>query len=79
MNLTEWGQYAKAYEMLHNALISGIVAAPEGHKVTKLGFWEDGNGNLRYIKAYDGELLLFTLEFSNASEAGSETWSIIRS
>ena len=61
------------------AAVSGIMAPPKGHKITKIGFWEDSNGNLKYIKAYDGETLLFTLTFSNAGEAAAETWNMARS
>lgn len=61
------------------AALSGIMAPSKSHKITKLGFWEDSNGNLKYIKAYDGETLLFTLTFSNAGAASSETWNMTRS
>ena len=35
---TKWGQYEEAYKQIHNAIISQLTAAPEGKKVTKLGF-----------------------------------------
>jgi len=75
----EWGQYAQAFKAIHDAMRSGLAKAPEGKNVTKIGFWEDANGNIKYIKFYDDAELLFTLEFSNAGAAGSETWSITRS
>jgi hypothetical protein len=75
---TPWGRYEEAYKAIHNAIVSGITKPPEGRKITKIGFWEDANGNIKYIKYYDGATLLFTLEFSNAGAASSETWSIAR-
>jgi len=74
----EWGQYADAYKAIHDAIRSTITIPPEGRKITKIGFWEDSVGNVRYIKFYEGAELLFTLSFSNAGEASSETWSITR-
>jgi len=57
----------------------GITKPPENEQIFKIGFWEDSEGNIRYIKFYNKELeLLFTLEFSNAGEATSETWNITR-
>ena len=73
-----WGDYAWAYKAIHDAISSGLVNAPQGKKVTKIGFWEDSDGNIKYIKFYDGEELLFTLTFSDAGEAASETWNITR-
>ena len=75
----EWGQYAQAFKAIHDAMRSGLAKVPEGKNVTKIGFWEDSDGNVKYIKFYDGAELLFTLEFSNAGAAGSETWNITRS
>jgi len=60
------------------SLFSSISRIPSGKSVSKIGFWEDSDGNIRYIKFYDGEEVLFTLEFSNAGTASSETWSITR-
>ena len=74
-----WGQYAQAYNAIHDAIRSGLASAPEGKKVTKIGFWEDADSNIKYIKFYDGEELLFTLTLSDAGAAGSETWNITRS
>jgi len=56
----------------------GIGMIPEGKQCTKIGFWEDSNGDIKYVKFYDGDELLFTLTFSNAGEAASETWNISR-
>lgn len=75
----EWGQYQQAYRAIHDAIRSGLANAPQGKNVTKIGFWEDSDGNIKYIKFYDGVELLFTLEFSNAGAAGAETWNITRS
>lgn len=74
----EWGQYQQAYKAIHDAIRSGLADAPQGKNVTKIGFWEDMDSNIKYIKFYAGTELLFTLEFSNAGAAGSETWSITR-
>jgi len=77
--MVEWGNYAEAYKAIHDAIRSSLTNAPEGKSITKIGFWEDVNGNIKYIKFYDGAELLFTLTLSNAGEATSETWSITRS
>jgi hypothetical protein len=76
---SNWGDYSWAFQAIHDAIRSGLASAPAGKKVTKVGFWEDANGDIKYIKFYDGEDLLFTLTFSDAGEAASETWSITRS
>ncbi len=60
------------------AALSSITAPGKDHKITKIGFWEDANSNIKYIKFYDGETLLFTLTFSDAGEATEETWNIAR-
>jgi hypothetical protein len=74
-----WSNYAQAYKAIHDAIRSGLAKAPEGKNVTKIGFWEDANGNIKYIKFYDGAELLFTLTFSDAGESSEETWNIMRS
>ena len=79
MSEVEWGQYQQAYKAIYDAIRSGLANAPTGKNITKIGFWEDANGNIKYIKFYDGAELLFTLEFSNAGAAAAETWSITRS
>ena len=68
-----------AGESIHDAILSTLTSAPIGKKISKIGFWEDANGNIKYIKFYEGNDLLFTLTFSNAGEAASETWNITRS
>ena len=60
------------------AALSGIMAPPKGQKITKLGFWNDSSGNLKYVKAYEGEEELFVLTFSNAGAASEETWNMER-
>ena len=74
-----WHRYAEAYKAIYDAIRSGLTKVPQGKNVTKIGFWEDSDGNIKYIKFYDGEELLFTLTFSDAGEATEETWSIARS
>jgi len=69
-----WSDYAQAYKAIHDAIRSGLAKAPEGKNVTKIGFWEDANGNIKY-----GAELLFTLTFSDAGESSEETWNIMRS
>jgi hypothetical protein len=59
-------------------LLSTFTAPPLGKKITKIGFWEDAEGNMKYIKFQQGDTVLFTLEFSNGGTADSETWSITR-
>jgi len=59
-------------------LKGGLTNPLGGHKVTRIGVWEDVNGDTRYMKYYDGNELLFTVAFGNAEEALSETWSIVR-
>jgi len=76
---SKWGDYSWAFKAIHDAIRSGLAGAPIGKNITKVGFWEDADGNIKYIKFYDGAELLFTLEFSNAGAAGSETWNITRS
>ena len=49
-----------------------------GQKVTRIGVWEDVNGDTRYMKYYNGNDLLFTVTFDNAQESLSETWSMMR-
>ena len=66
-------------QKIRSLLTSSLMRVNPGQKITKLGFWEDSNGNLKYIKAYDGETLLFTLTFSTAGEATQETWNVARS
>ena len=77
--MVEWGRYQEAFKAIHDAIRSGLANAPQGKNVTKIGFWEDSDGNIKYIKFYDGEELLFTLTFSDAGAAESETWNIARS
>jgi len=69
----------KQLQKIRSLLSADLMRVSPGQKITKLGFWEDANGNLKYIKVYDGESLLFTLTFSNAGAASEESWSITRS
>lgn len=50
-----------------------------GKNITKIGFWEDSSGNIKYIKFYDGEEELYVLTFSDAGASAEETWNITRS
>jgi len=79
--MSEWrqigGRYWEVFKLLYERL-SGITSPAAGQEVTKIGFWEDTNGNTKYIKFQNGENVLYTLAFSNAGEAAAETWSITR-
>jgi len=79
MSNVTWERRHEALKAIRDAILSALTAAPEDKKVVKVGFWEDANGNIKYIKFYDGAELLFTLTFSNAGVATSETWSVERS
>jgi len=61
--MVEWGQYAQAYKAIHDAILSGLAAVPEGKKITKNEFSWNENGTLASIKYYDVDDLLFTLTF----------------
>lgn len=61
--MVEWGQYAQAYKAIHDAILSGIAAVPEGKKITKNEFSWNGDGTLASIEYYDGADSLFTLSF----------------
>jgi len=76
--MVEWGNYREAYKAIHDAIRSGLASVSEGKTLTKIEFGEDAAGNIKEIKFYDGEELLFTLTFSNASAVAS-TWDITRS
>lgn len=72
--MVSWKDFKEAMD----ALAGSLTASPPNKVITKIGFWEDSNGDIKYIKFYDGIELLFTLTFSNAGEATSETWNIMR-
>lgn len=76
--MVTWDRFNEAFKNIHDAIRSGIASAPEGKTVTKIGFWEDAEGRIRYIKFYSGAELLYTLTFSNADEVYTETWNITR-
>jgi hypothetical protein len=58
-----YGRYEEAYKAIHSAL-NGLMAPPSGHKITKLAFTWNPDGTMASLKAYDGELLLFTITLS---------------
>ena len=60
-----------------NAVLSDIVKAPSGKKITKIEFNYDSNGNLTTLKAYQGTELLFTLMFEY--DSNQNLTSIVRS
>ena len=66
-------------QKIRGLLRGEFTRAPEGKQITKIGFWEDTNGDIKYIKFYDGETLLLTLTSSKAGEATEETWNFTRS
>jgi len=57
-----YGRYEEAFKAIHSAL-SQIAAPPSGKRITKVAFAWKGDGALTTLKAYDGEVLLFTLSF----------------
>jgi len=73
----KWGNFSEAFKAIYYAL-KGITAPPSGKDITKIGFWEDANGDIKYIKFYDGAELLFTLTFSDAGASSAETWNVTR-
>jgi len=58
-----YGRYEEAFKAIHGAL-SQIAAPPSGKRITKLVFTWNSDKTLATFKAYDGEMLLFTLTFS---------------
>lgn len=58
-----WGRYQEAYKAIHDAILSGLTAVPEGKKITKQAFTY-ANGTVETIRFYDGAELLFTLTFT---------------
>lgn len=58
-----WGDYARAYKAIHDAVISSLTAAPEGKKVTKIEFTYDGDGDLDTLVFKQDTTTLFTLTF----------------
>ncbi len=68
---------AKLASML-TQLLGNIMSPPEGKKITKLGFWEDANGLLKHLKAFENDTALFTLTWSDAGEATEETYNVER-
>jgi len=57
-----YGRYEEAFKAIHSAL-SQITAPPSGKRITKLAFTWNSDGTLATLKAYDVEVLLFTLSF----------------
>ncbi len=58
-----WGDYGRAYKAIHDAVISGLTAAPEGKKITKIEFTYDGDGDLSTLVFKQDMSTLFTLMF----------------
>ncbi len=56
--------------------VLGLTATTK--PITKIGYWLDVDGNVKYVKYYSGTELLFTLTYSNAGAATSETWNVRR-
>jgi len=68
----------EVHSEVHIGMLRTLADIPADKTVTKISFWEDASGNIKYIKYYDGAELLFTLEFSDAGTASAETWSVTR-
>lgn len=58
-----WGDYARAYKAIHDAVISGLTSPPEGKKFTKVEFSYDADGDLETLVYKEGATTLFTLTF----------------
>ena len=63
MSQVPWGRYAEAYKAIHDAILSGIAAVPEGKKITKIEFTYDVDEDIETIVFKQGEDILFTLTF----------------
>ena len=59
-----WGRYEQAYKAIHDAILSGITSTPQGKRVTRIEFEWNADKSLKAIKAFQGEELLFTLNFA---------------
>ena len=64
-------------EQLHH-LEASITATYSSKKITKIGYWLDAAGDVKYVKYYSGDELIFTLTYSNAGSATNETWNVTR-
>ncbi len=73
------GAFGEVHEGVQRSLLRTLTDVPLDRDVDKIGFWEDASGNIKYIKFYDGETLVFTLTVSNAGASEAETWNITRS
>lgn len=58
--------------------MGGLLWVPKGRKLTRLDFYEDVNGNVRYIMMWDGTLKIGRWELDDAGAAPAITWSMIR-
>jgi hypothetical protein len=75
MNEIPYGQYAKAFEAIHSALL-GIMAPPTGKRVTKLEFTYNADKDIESIIFKQDDNILFTLTFSY--DADKDVQSITR-
>ena len=69
-------------EVLLSALksrLSILNAPPDGKNITKISFWEDAEGNTKYIKYYSNDDNIYSLTFSDAGASNQETYNITRS
>ncbi len=72
-----FGEMDKGMKTQLREQLSGITEAKK--PITKIGYWLDAEDNVKYVKYYSGTELLFTLTYSNAGVATSETWNVTRS
>jgi len=72
-----WGDYARAYRAIHDAVISGLASPPEGKRVTKVEFSYDAGGDLETLVFKEDTTTLFTLTLGY--DAGKNLTSIARS
>jgi hypothetical protein len=59
----QYGDSASAARAIHSAL-SGLSAAPVGHKISKWAFTWNVDGTIETAIAYEGATVLFTLTYT---------------
>lgn len=72
-----WGEYAKAYKAIHDAIRSGLASPPEGKNVDNLAFTYDVDDDIETIVFKQGAETLFTLTF--AYDGDKNITSVVRS
>jgi hypothetical protein len=60
---TAYNVSGESFKAIHSSLY-GLMAAPPGHRVTKVAFTWTVAGLVESLTAYEGETALFTLAFA---------------